>query len=330
MDEVTSIKRQVENYQRRLNVLKEQQALKGSNTPPEVVLEIEDIEAKITNLQSELQQFPGGSKPVAVSPTSSSPERKDAPGPLSISNIFAGIIITVVGGLVLTGIVSFGPNLFGSFFGPPTPTITPTATETPVEEIVLINTDTPTPTWTPTVADVSTPTETWTPTFEPTIIETATPTPTHSPSSTPTPTPSCPTSPVYFQDIWRSLEDELGCPTSNSTSDFTYQMFDGGLFAWRKFPDPTIYTFLNNGRWESFPDPGTSDPCPEATGLNLNFGFRTVWCENKNIRDEVRMPRSGELDGKNNQIQNFENGIIMTVGTGDVFVLYSDSQWQAF
>jgi len=47
------------DYQtRRLQKLKEQQALRGLNTPPEILIEIEDIEAKIQELQKESTQFP--------------------------------------------------------------------------------------------------------------------------------------------------------------------------------------------------------------------------------------------------------------------------------
>lgn len=41
---------------RRLQKLKEQQALKGLNTPPEVLIEIEDIEAQLEQLQTRLSQ----------------------------------------------------------------------------------------------------------------------------------------------------------------------------------------------------------------------------------------------------------------------------------
>jgi tetratricopeptide (TPR) repeat protein len=41
---------------RRLQILREQQALQGINTPPEIRLEIEDIEAKLEELQTELER----------------------------------------------------------------------------------------------------------------------------------------------------------------------------------------------------------------------------------------------------------------------------------
>jgi hypothetical protein len=42
---------------RRLQKLKEQQALKGINSPPELLIEIEDLEANIEQLQAKLQQL---------------------------------------------------------------------------------------------------------------------------------------------------------------------------------------------------------------------------------------------------------------------------------
>ena len=50
------IKKFIELDTRRLQKLKEQQALKGINTPPEVLIEIEDIEAKLEQLQVQLSQ----------------------------------------------------------------------------------------------------------------------------------------------------------------------------------------------------------------------------------------------------------------------------------
>ncbi len=41
---------------RRLQMLKEERALKGINTPPEVKIEIEDLEAEIANLKTELEE----------------------------------------------------------------------------------------------------------------------------------------------------------------------------------------------------------------------------------------------------------------------------------
>ena len=42
-------------YNRRLQKLREEEALKGINTPPETLIQIEDIEAKLAGLQAELE-----------------------------------------------------------------------------------------------------------------------------------------------------------------------------------------------------------------------------------------------------------------------------------
>jgi hypothetical protein len=47
----------LQNHQRRLQVLKEQQALMGIQTPPAILIEIQDIETKIDELQVSLDQF---------------------------------------------------------------------------------------------------------------------------------------------------------------------------------------------------------------------------------------------------------------------------------
>lgn len=51
-----SVEKLIEISLRRLQKLKEQQALKGLNSPPELLIEIEDLEAKLEQLQAELQQ----------------------------------------------------------------------------------------------------------------------------------------------------------------------------------------------------------------------------------------------------------------------------------
>ena len=51
------VEKLIENTLRRLQKLKEQQALKGINSPPELLIEIEDLEADIEQLQTKLQQL---------------------------------------------------------------------------------------------------------------------------------------------------------------------------------------------------------------------------------------------------------------------------------
>lgn len=51
---IEAINKQLALHRRRLELLKERQAVQGLNTPPEVSIEIEDIEAKIEELEAEL------------------------------------------------------------------------------------------------------------------------------------------------------------------------------------------------------------------------------------------------------------------------------------
>jgi hypothetical protein len=55
--QVNNIKRLIKKHQRRLQILKEQQALKGINSEPELVMEIEGIEEKIEGLMGELREL---------------------------------------------------------------------------------------------------------------------------------------------------------------------------------------------------------------------------------------------------------------------------------
>lgn len=50
-----NVKQLIINHQRRLQKLKEQQAIKGVDTPPHVLIEIEDIETKLEKLNAELE-----------------------------------------------------------------------------------------------------------------------------------------------------------------------------------------------------------------------------------------------------------------------------------
>lgn len=209
---------------------------------------------------------------------------------------------------------------------------------------------TETPTWTPspTIASTSTaePTLTVTPkptaTTEPTSVPTVSPTPSpFPPTNTPvilpaTNTPRC-SNPQYFLNEWQ-LRQELGCPVDALTSDFTYQIFEGGILTWQKLPKPsTIRVFFNDGTWQSFvdPDPNSSPQpyCSEAEqtgGLGPIYSFGILWCENDDLRARLGMPRDREQDGKSNNIQHFQSGTILTIGNAGRFILYSDGSWKPF
>ncbi|MCB0191388.1 MAG: hypothetical protein KDJ65_05540 [Anaerolineae bacterium] len=54
MSQRDAIQKQITIHTRRLQKLREQEALKGLNTPPEISIEIEDIETKLADLRKEL------------------------------------------------------------------------------------------------------------------------------------------------------------------------------------------------------------------------------------------------------------------------------------
>ncbi len=59
IDEATriSLEKQIKIHTRRLNILREKQALKGINVAPEIILEIEDIEEKLAKSREQLAEF---------------------------------------------------------------------------------------------------------------------------------------------------------------------------------------------------------------------------------------------------------------------------------
>lgn len=56
-EQVDEINRLIRNHRRRLQILKEQEALQGISVDPKILLEIEDIETKILELQSQLDEL---------------------------------------------------------------------------------------------------------------------------------------------------------------------------------------------------------------------------------------------------------------------------------
>ncbi|MCB0165312.1 MAG: TIR domain-containing protein [Anaerolineae bacterium] len=63
MSRLEDIKRLLSLHERRLQKLKEKQALQGSNTPAEDLIEMEDIEAEIETIEAEIKALTGAVKP---------------------------------------------------------------------------------------------------------------------------------------------------------------------------------------------------------------------------------------------------------------------------
>jgi len=365
MSQQTEIKELITKYHRRLHKLKEKEATLGINTPPEILIEIEDIEAKVEHLKEELKvstpKPPLDTSNDTLGESQSNTFKQDGNSPVEvlIAKIgLRGTIITAILGLVGIGITAYFGYLGiqiqinapieatqtaetklteSAFLVTPTKLTTSTVlpTDTSIPQLTHTSTPTPIPPDAPTSTGIATATPSNTPTSTDTATATSTKIPTSTNTATPskTPTSSCP-SPTFFQDEWKTYP-QLGCPTDALTSDFTFQTFEGGILAWQKSPNPsTIYALFYNGRrWERQIDPGgPSQPsCPEAEqtgGLGPIFGFGTLWCEL--WKEQLGMPNDQEIDGENNQVQNFENGTILTIGEAGRFILYSNSQWEKF
>ena len=132
------MKKIIKRDKRRLQLLKEQAAIRGLNTPPEITIEIEDLEQKIPKKQDRLQQLKAGhsapadgeitTKDDATRPATSIRRKKSRlPGILLIVAVGIGL------GLVIAGGIGFGVINSGDIVESPpaaaviTPTIVPMA-----------------------------------------------------------------------------------------------------------------------------------------------------------------------------------------------------------
>ncbi|MFC1976212.1 hypothetical protein ACFLXQ_07425 [Chloroflexota bacterium] len=99
----------ISEYNRHLQKLKEKEAKLGVHTPPHILIEIENIEAKLEKLRLELADLETLDE-TNPSPATAFTETSQNTGllnnPLSCRNILAGIIVTVIGGIILYLIIS--------------------------------------------------------------------------------------------------------------------------------------------------------------------------------------------------------------------------------
>lgn len=166
MSRQDDIKKLIVEHNRRLQKRQEQQARLGVNTPPEILIEIEDIEAEIEKLQTELTEIESR---VAASPLNTRNWSQTTKVVLGL-----GLFVLIVG--LAVGLTWFIAGAIPratpvSMTLTPTPTsVTPTTAPTPTP-VTLTPTPTPTPvppTLTPTpVTPTSTSTPTPTPTARP-------------------------------------------------------------------------------------------------------------------------------------------------------------------
>lgn len=107
MSRQTDLQKLIEINNRRLQLLKEQQALHGLNTPPEIIMQIEEIESKLADLLATLASLDNSTAPpgpgrvlteaevtaqLARFETPTPPARQTQIGGVNISNISGGTI----------------------------------------------------------------------------------------------------------------------------------------------------------------------------------------------------------------------------------------------
>jgi len=107
-------------YNRRLQKLREEEALKGINTPPETLIQIEDIEAKLAALQAELET--ASSPPVSPLTDDDLAQElarlsHDKPAPASSTQIGGFNLSNVTGSTISIGNVSTEVNAGGDIVG---------------------------------------------------------------------------------------------------------------------------------------------------------------------------------------------------------------------
>ncbi|MFC1976336.1 hypothetical protein ACFLXQ_08045 [Chloroflexota bacterium] len=105
MSHQDDLRKLIRNNQRRLQKLKEQQALEGLSTEPRLLIEIEDIETEIAKLQAELAQpvSPSENIEVSVPATQQIPPKKAA----SKSTVQAPVWSVIVGSIMIVAVLGW-------------------------------------------------------------------------------------------------------------------------------------------------------------------------------------------------------------------------------
>lgn len=112
-----AIQKLIINYSRRLQKLKEQQALRGQNTEIEILIEIEDIENRIKNLQEELEYLLLSSH-TTIRGNSENNESRDIPRTANINPVVVLSITTVF--CVAAVVYNYGDDLLKTMQYPET------------------------------------------------------------------------------------------------------------------------------------------------------------------------------------------------------------------
>ncbi|MCB0212289.1 MAG: hypothetical protein KDJ52_23310 [Anaerolineae bacterium] len=114
-----SLQKQISFYTRRLHKLREQEAMKGSNTPSEILMEIDDIEAKLPILRAKLEDASSEPDlPLSNAELAEDMTRQPQNTPPSSSTQIGGFNLSNVSGSTITiGNVSANLNAGGDIVG---------------------------------------------------------------------------------------------------------------------------------------------------------------------------------------------------------------------
>lgn len=211
MSQRTEIQELISKYHRRLQKLREKEATFGINTPPETLIEIEDIEAKVERLQEELKDLESNLPPDT---SSSVPEKFQSETIKQERNSLAQVLVakigfrgTLIAGLL--GLVGIGITAYFGYLGIQMQIKIPIeATQTAEAKATLVaNSDTPT------VASTNTST------LEPTDTPALTATPSATSTPEPTQTPTITAVPILAEALLIPNNDEAGFVLDGNCDD---------------------------------------------------------------------------------------------------------------
>ena len=263
MSRRAEINRRITSLNRRLQILKERQAIEGMSVPPSILIEIEALEVEIEELNAELQVLLANSATLA--PTSAA----SSPGWLSMLIFGAATLIA----LIIVAYVFFGQLNTR----PPTPTAP--------EHVVVVSPTTiePTPTRTPTVTATPSPVHQL-----PTAAPTLTPTPTDTPVPD-TPTPTVIPSPV-------AIDQEAGKPRLGEMAvERPFALTQGASGSWLvEMYIPEQYASMDIPTGVEFVRVDLAEP-PEQ-GASYSTDLVTLWLS-RYMQIELRVPAGFTLDG---------------------------------
>jgi hypothetical protein len=214
----------------------------------------------------------------------------------------------------------------------PSPTSTPTPSSTPVPGPTF--TPTPTPSAGSIATRTATPTSTWTPMPSPTLLASL-----DQPWN------------VAWQQLPAAWKQRLGSTVAQDEKmACVRQQFEGGFLFWCNRllkSERTNFVFAveeqgGNRAWyfEDTPlQPGEELDC--AMDLpNLKGGFRKVWCEQKSVREALRLPVEDEWQLYKVQLQDYGTGpgvlefeggyMLWDTFASRLWVLIADFGWKSF